>query len=89
MTKQNKSVILGKSPDDKLTPAEAGEYLGRSPETLLSWRNEGHGPVYVREGRHDGTGRVYYLVRDLVEWVEKNRVDPRTRKHPGAQEQAS
>ena len=44
--------------------------------TLAQWRYSGtSGPPYIKIG---GSGRVIYRGSDLVEWLDKNRVTPRT-----------
>jgi predicted DNA-binding transcriptional regulator AlpA len=42
--------------------------LGRSPNTLLRWRRDGTGPVFVRAGRQIG-----YTDEDIAAWLAKNR----------------
>jgi hypothetical protein len=57
-----------------LTTKDAARILGLSPAMLerLRWMREG--PPFVRP---TGTGRaVRYRWRDLVDWIERNRVDP-------------
>ena len=44
--------------------------------TLAQWRYSGtSGPSYIKIG---SSGRVIYRGSDLVEWLDKNRVTPRT-----------
>jgi predicted DNA-binding transcriptional regulator AlpA len=57
-----------------LTTKEAARVLGLSSAMLerLRWMRDG--PPFVRP---TGTGRaVRYRWRDLVDWIERNRVDP-------------
>jgi hypothetical protein len=49
------------------TPAQAAEYLARSPKTLRNWRASGIGPKF--SGRGQG---VRYRYRDLDAWVDAN-----------------
>jgi len=48
-----------------LTPDEVSRLLGIPPGTLANWRYQGHGPAFVRLGRH-----VRYRACDVDEWVE-------------------
>ncbi len=48
-----------------LTPKEVSKLLGIPPGTLANWRYQGHGPAFVRLGRH-----VRYRACDVNEWVE-------------------
>jgi hypothetical protein len=47
-----------------MTPAAVSAYLSIPTGTLANWRCQGHGPRYVRVGRH-----VRYLARDVQEWL--------------------
>lgn len=48
-----------------LTPDEVSDYLGVPPGTLANWRYQGHGPAFVRLGRH-----VRYRARDVDDWID-------------------
>lgn len=50
---------------DKLTRAQAAEYLGVSKATLDTWASRGQGPRFYKPG-----GKVYYLLRELDKWIE-------------------
>lgn len=73
--------LISRLPDTApLTVEEAAVFLRVSPSTLNKMRMPGHptgGPVYSQGGRK-GTGgtnqKVLYLKRDLVAWLEENRV---------------
>ncbi len=47
-----------------LTPDDVSQYLGVPPGTLANWRYQGHGPAFVRLGRH-----VRYRAGDVDEWI--------------------
>jgi hypothetical protein len=56
-----------------LTTKEAAQVLGLSPAMLERLRWMGEGPPFIRP---TGYGRaVRYLWQDLVDWIERNRVD--------------
>ena len=61
------------SANQTYTPAETAAILGMSRRTLADWRCQGDGPPYVKTspGR---TGRVVYLGRDLLEFLQARRV---------------
>ena len=48
------------------TPALAGELLTKEP-TLISWRQNGTGPDYIRVGR-----LIRYRRSDVDRWLEEN-----------------
>lgn len=53
-----------------LSPKEAAEYLGVTPETLAVWRcTKRYELPYIKIGR-----RVMYRVRDISEFIERNIV---------------
>lgn len=54
-----------------MVPDEAAKYIRRSPGALRQLRYRNAGPPYIR-----ADGRIYYLRRDLDEWLAANRVDP-------------
>ena len=39
--------------------------------TLSQWRHHGRGPRYCKPGN-----RVFYLGRDLNEWLDRHMIDP-------------
>ena len=45
------------------------------PETLNKWRVRRKGPNYIRLG-----GKIRYRKSDLDAWLEKQRIDPATKK---------
>jgi len=59
-----------------MTPAEVSEYLSVPAGTLANWRYQGHGPRYLRVGRH-----IRYLADDVHDWVltQASSRDERTR----------
>ena len=58
-----------KRPNESLTPQQAAEYLGQSPNTLRQWRSQGRGPAYEKRGRN-----IRYKMDDLETWRNANRV---------------
>ena len=50
-----------------LTTSDLALRLGLRPETITTWRHQGHGPRYVKLGR-----RVLYRAEDVVAWIEAN-----------------
>ncbi|HEY0941898.1 MAG TPA: helix-turn-helix domain-containing protein [Steroidobacter sp.] len=54
---------------ERMTPAQAAEYLGVSPHTLRNWRAAGTGPAFY------AMGRVFYWRRDLDAFVASRRVN--------------
>jgi excisionase family DNA binding protein len=54
-----------------LTAADVADQLGIPASTLANWRYQGHGPRYLRIGRH-----VRYLPSDVDEWLRHQRVRP-------------
>jgi hypothetical protein len=53
---------------------EAAELLGMSPHALRRWRREGRGPAFVKLSR-----AVKYEVRELLIFVEANKIRPNKR----------
>jgi predicted site-specific integrase-resolvase len=54
---------------DRMTPAEAAEYLGITEATLANWRSVGGGSVAMRVGRC-----VWYFADDVeANWQEERR----------------
>ena len=57
-----------------LTTKDAAHVLGLSPAMLERMRWMREGPAFVRP---TGSGRVIrYRWRDLLDWIERNRIDP-------------
>jgi excisionase family DNA binding protein len=58
---------------DRMTTAEAAEYLGFEESTLVDWRYDGKAnrPPYTKLG-----GKVFYRQSALDKWIEKNTVNP-------------
>ena len=52
----------------KFNTEEAAAYLQSAVGTLENWRSKGTGPVYYKPA-----GKVFYLKRDLDEWIEGGR----------------
>lgn len=38
---------------------------------LAQWRHYGRGPAFIRMA-----GKIFYAGRDLIEWIESNRIEP-------------
>jgi len=56
-----------------LTPKQAAELMGVSPQTLANWRCAGRPPVYKKLG-----GRIVrYHINDLRAWMDSFTVLPR------------
>ncbi len=51
---------------------EVAVLIGFAVQSLRNWRFLGRGPSYVKRGRS-----VRYRLKDVLEWMETNRVDPR------------
>lgn len=54
------------SPDDVVSKGFAAK------QTLAKWRHEKRGPAYVKSG-----SRILYSGKDLLNWLEANRVEPK------------
>ncbi|QOR71960.1 helix-turn-helix domain-containing protein [Ruania alkalisoli] len=52
-----------------LTPAELGDYLGVSRQTLANWRSSGTGPAFAKRGKV-----VRYRQSDADAWLESTIV---------------
>ncbi len=50
---------------------EAAKQLGIAVQTLRNWRHIRKGPAYIKLGRS-----VRYRVEDILDFIEKNRIDP-------------
>lgn len=53
-----------------LTRAEAAEWLGKTPQTLLAWAKEGFGPPF--ETRY--ARRYFYPLPELERWAKHHRI---------------
>lgn len=52
-----------------LSPKEVAELTGIKINTLAGWRHRGRGPHFIKA---DGEkGGIYYIFRELQEWLEK------------------
>ena len=54
-------------PDNRLDAYNASLYLGLSKKTLAMMRCNGNSPKFIKLGN-----RVFYMKRDLDEWIEEN-----------------
>jgi hypothetical protein len=68
---------------DLLTVKEAAALLRRTPNTLVWWRNQGTGPVYVQQGHMP----PLYRRDDLIAWIRAHRVEPSWRSPRRARRQ--
>jgi len=59
-------------PAPALKEPDASEYTGMSRAFLRQARMRGDGPPYVRVGQR----AIRYLVRDLDEWLNRQRIVP-------------
>ena len=59
-------------PEGIYPPEEAAEGVGSSKSGLAQMRMEGEGPAYIKL-----KGKVLYRGRDLLDWLESQRVEPR------------
>ncbi len=66
------------SPDDLLREEQAARLLGLSVRALQGWRRRHCGPPYVRIANHT----IRYRRRDLIEWIERQRVMPLESRAP-------
>jgi excisionase family DNA binding protein len=57
------------STDRLLRPDEVADRLGVPPGTLANWRYQGHGPTYLKVGRH-----VRYRAIDVDTWLDRQAV---------------
>lgn len=51
------------------SPEEAADLLSYDPKSLAMFRSQGGGPAFSKRGK-----RIYYLGRDLKEWLLGGRV---------------
>ena len=52
-----------------LTNQQAANRLSMHPVTLATWRSQGKGPKYIKDGRY-----VRYRLKDIEEWEEQQTV---------------
>lgn len=57
--------------EDLKNTKQAAAHIRLERKTLENWRCQGRGPAFVRIG-----SRIFYRVRDLEEFIEKNRHQP-------------
>jgi hypothetical protein len=50
---------------------EAAKTMGVAVQTLRNWRHLRKGPAYIKLGRI-----VRYRVEDLLDFIDKHRIDP-------------
>jgi len=58
-----------------INETQAAEILGRAVQTLRNDRHLRKGPAYLKLGRS-----IKYRVNDLVDYMEKHRIDPEARE---------
>lgn len=56
--------------DVMIKEKQLSEIIGNSCKTLQRWRNKGIGPLFIKT---NGTGRIYYQIRDVIAWLNQNR----------------
>lgn len=52
--------------EERMTPDQAGAFLGLSKSTLANMRSQGTGPAYLKP-----YGRIFYMKKDLQAYLEK------------------
>ena len=57
--------------DRTVRETEAAEIVGAAVQTMRNNRHLGKGPPYLKLGKS-----VRYRVSDLIEYLEKHRIDP-------------
>lgn len=65
-------MIVALDPRTRLSEQEAAQYLGVSPHTLRSYRNQGTGPKYTKPNYRT----IQYRVAWLEEYLEKKTEKP-------------
>jgi hypothetical protein len=55
------------------TEEQAAKFYGLQPKTMANWRHRGFGPPFIKVG-----GRIGYLERDLIEFLESRRFSSTT-----------
>lgn len=61
-------------PDRYYRPSDPELRQIAAEQTLARWRHEGRGPAYTKSGT-----RVFYLGRDLLDFLKRGRVAPEKR----------
>lgn len=65
-----------------MSPAMLSEALPATAEkTLQKWRTLGVGPEWSKE---EGTGKIYYLRANVIDWLTRNSRATTESKKPGA-----
>jgi len=59
---------MNRTPDQLLTTAELGEYLGVSKQSLAQMRTNGTGPRFIRAS----AGNIRYRWAEVMAWIEAN-----------------
>ena len=62
--------------DKFMTEKQVAAMIGLSVITLQSWRVKGEGPVFYKLGDRP-KGKVLYKERDILEWLESCRKEPK------------
>jgi hypothetical protein len=60
-------------PETYVTDTIAASLIGCKPQTLRNWRTNRTGPPYIKLGR-----MVRYKIKDLLDFMERGRIDPKT-----------
>lgn len=55
-----------------LTPKEVGQILRLSTGQLCNWRQTGHGPAFIQEGRI-----VRYETQAIEDWIAMKLAEPK------------
>lgn len=63
-------MLNGYSDTDTVPAKVAAGFIGVSPKTLMTWRQQKKGPAYIRI-----VGRVYYARADINDWLARQRVE--------------
>ena len=66
----NTESVLPRTDERALSETEVAERLGVSPFTVRAWRQRGHGPRFMKIGRH-----VRYRLADVVSWENSRYAD--------------
>jgi predicted DNA-binding transcriptional regulator AlpA len=65
------AAITEVDPDELIENDRTAKLLGVQPSTLVTWRSERRGPVYLKVGR-----LVYYRRADIRTWLAAQMRDP-------------
>jgi predicted DNA-binding transcriptional regulator AlpA len=66
------AAVVEVDPDDLIENDRAAKLLGIRPATLVSWRSDKRGPMYLKIGR-----LVYYRRADIRAWLAAQIRDPK------------